>query len=74
MEEFIKKHLQENNTIIFSNETTAKEDLYRLELCMDVFKYTIVFCRIVFQSYSFPEFYKKFEEYKEKYSLQLKSW
>jgi hypothetical protein len=74
METFLKKHLNEGCKVVFTNETTAKEDLYRVELSVINFEYTLTFGRVIYKSYYFSEFYKKFEEYKEKYSLQLKSW
>jgi len=81
MKNFLKQHLKEGKEIIFDNERTFTYDFMSMECSLrnetkeswaNGFK--IRFNGANFSFKTFGAFFKKFNQLKEDYNLELKSW
>jgi len=81
MKDFLKNNLKEGKTIVFNNESTFTDD-FRIMECS--FRnesrntwangFNISFNGVSFTYKTFNAFFKKFEQLKKDWNLQLKSW
>ncbi len=81
MKQFIKQNLKEGKEIIFDNERTFIDDFRSAELTFrNEVKNTwangfqITFNGKLFSFKTFDAFFKKFEQLKNDFNLELKSW
>lgn len=81
MKELIQNSLNTNNKVVFNNERNYKDNLYQMTLSkvVDVknsFRngFYIEFNKKLYYSKTFNTFYKKVEQLKKDYNLELKSW
>lgn len=81
MKEFLKRNLKNGNEIIFDNERTFIDKFFSMECSFrDETKNTwangfkIIFNGANFSFKTFDAFFKKFNQLKADYNLELKSW
>lgn len=73
MKDFLKDNLKKGKEIIFDNERTFTDDFRSLE-CTFSNGFNIFFNGANFNFKTFDAFFKKFEQLKRDWNLELKSW
>jgi len=77
MEEFLKRHFKHDKTVVFDNED-QHVDMHCRYLKNGINSWTngykIEFNGALYTYKTFKAFYRKFNQLKTEYSLQLKSW
>jgi len=73
MKQFLKQNLKEGKEIIFDNETTFTDDFRSME-CSLKKDFQIRFNGAFSTFKTFDAFFKKFEQIKQDWNLQLKSF
>lgn len=81
MKDFLKQHLKEGKEIIFDNERTFTDDFRSMECTFrnetknaSANGFKISFNGANFRFKTFDAFFKKFEQLKTDFNLELKSW
>jgi hypothetical protein len=81
MKDFLKQNLKNGNEITFDNESTFTDTLHIMECRFIDDKrnswrngFKISFNGALFSFKTFNAFFKKFEQLKNDFDLQLKSW
>jgi hypothetical protein len=81
MKDFLKQHLSQGKEIIFDNERTFTDDYRSMECTFRNEKrnawangYNISFIGSYYTYKTFHAFFKKFEQLKNDWNLELKSW